>query len=341
MSPAAVWPIGENPNCYLLPLIQHCIFSSSPCVSFVPSLRPLSHSAMSPSITHNNQNPWTDDTLAAHAWDDLTIVNHMKDAARLAGAALAHQFSQRDTLEILHKGPSDFVSAADLQAEQILLRHLRHSLPGVAFLGEETGASGQIDAPIRIVMDPLDGTNNFLHGIAHFSVALALMRGNLVTAGVVFNPLNEELYWAVRGHGAYLSARMGERRLTGSRRQSLPEAVIGTCFPYHGKGDVEKCAAEMRRLMPHVSGVRSPGSAALEIAYVAEGRFDAFWSSGAKLDLWDIAAGIVIAEEAGCLASEIDGAGDALACRSLLVTAPQLQAALIQALATNTQERAA
>jgi len=290
-------------------------------------------------MNHHQDTP-TDATLAAHAWDDLTIVNHMKDAARLAGASLAHKFGQRDTLEILHKGPSDFVSAADMQAEQILIRKLRHSLPGVAFLGEETGASGDSDAPIRIVMDPLDGTNNFLHGIPHFSVALALMRGSAVTAGVVFNPLNEDMYWAARGHGAYL----GERRLTGSHRQTLPEAVIGTCFAYHGKGDVARCAAEMLRLMPLVSGVRSPGSAALEIAYVAEGRFDAFWSSGAKLDLWDIAAGIVIAEEAGCLASEIDGAGDPLACRNLLVTAPQFQADLIGALMaqpTTAQERAA
>jgi len=280
---------------------------------------------MNPSITHNNQ---TDDAAAPYAWDDLTIVNHMKDAARLAGASLAYKFGQRDTLEILHKGPSDFVSEADMQAEQILLRHLRHSLPGVAFLGEESGASGDADAPLCIVMDPLDGTNNFLHGIGHFSVALALMRGNAVTAGVVFNPLTEELFWAARGHGAYL----GEQRLNGSSRQSLTQAVIGTCFPYHGKGDAAKCAAQLLRVMPLVSGVRSPGSAALEIAYVADGRFDAFWSSGAKLDLWDIAAGIIIAAEAGCLVSEIDGTGDALACRSLLVSAPQFQADLIQAL---------
>jgi len=280
---------------------------------------------MNPSSIRHNP---TDDTQAACAWDDLTIVGHMKDAARLAGAALAQQFTQRDTLEILHKGPSDFVSQADMQAEQILLRKLRHSLPGVAFLGEETGASGAASARLRIVMDPLDGTNNFLHGIPHFSVALALMRGATVTAGVVFNPLNEDLFWAARGHGAYL----GERRLTGSHRQTLTQAVVGTCFPYHSKGDIAKCVAEMQRIMPLVSGVRSPGSAALEIAYVAEGRFDAFWSSGAKLDLWDIAAGIVIAEEAGCLVSEIDGAGDALACRSVLVTAAQFQAPLVAAL---------
>jgi len=291
---------------------------------------------MNPSST-DHQTEQTDEEQAAR--DDLmTIVNHMKDAARLAGASLAHKFGQLDSLAIQHKGPSDFVSEADVRAEQILIRRLQHSLPGIAFLGEETGASGDAASPICIVMDPLDGTNNFLHGIPHFSVALALMRGDELSAGVVFNPITEELYWAARGQGAYL----GERRLTGSRRQTLPEAVIGTCFPYHGKGDAATCATQMLRLMPQVSGIRSPGSAALEIAYVAEGRFDAFWSCGAKLDLWDIAAGIVIAEEAGCLVSEIDGMGDALACRSLLASAPQFHADLVQILSDDaSQERAA
>jgi myo-inositol-1(or 4)-monophosphatase len=267
------------------------------------------------------------DPVSARAIDDFSIVGYMKDATRLAGASLAYKFSQVSSLSVMSKGPSDFVTAADMDSERILIRSLRDAVPGIAVLGEETGASGD-DSDVRIVMDPLDGTNNFIHGIPHFSVSLALMRGNEVTAGVVFNPLNEDMFWAVRGHGAY----HGQRRLAGSERDALSKAVVGTCFPYNGKGDVEKCATEMLRVMPLVSGIRSLGSAALQISYVAEGRFDAFWTSGAKLDIWDLAAGVIIAREAGCLVSEIDGSGDPLLCRSLLVTAAQFQDPLIDAL---------
>ena len=261
--------------------------------------------------------------------DDLVIVGIMKDAARLAGASLVQKFAQINSLLVLSKGPSDFVTAADLESEQILTGALRGAIPGIALLGEETGFSDDgVATDVKIVMDPLDGTNNFIHGIPHFSISLALMRGNELRGGVVFNPLNGDMFWAAHGQGAYL----GERRLTGSQRDLLSQAVVGTCFPYNGKGDVMTCAFEMLRLMPLVSGIRSPGSAALEICYVAEGRFDAFWNSGAKLDLWDLAAGVIIAREAGCLVSEIDGNGDPLECRSLLVTAQQFQAPLVAAL---------
>jgi len=253
------------------------------------------------------------------------IVEAMKEAARIGGASLAENFARLSALPILEKGPSDFVSAADIESERLIVAHLNRELPEVAVLGEEGAASPDAGNGLRIIIDPLDGTNNFLHGIPQFSTSLALMEGDEVTAGVTFNPLSGEMFWAAAGEGAYL----GNRRLNGSNRKSLAHAVVGTCFPYNGKGDTEKAAREMAAIMPRVSGIRSPGSAALEIAYVAEGRFDGFWTSGAKLDLWDLAAGVIIAREAGCLATEIDGEGDPLQCRSLVVAPRQFHGQFI------------
>lgn len=253
------------------------------------------------------------------------IVAAMKQAARIGGASLAENFARLSSLPITEKGPSDFVSAADIESERLIVAYLNEELPEVAVLGEEGGASPDLGNDLRIVIDPLDGTNNFLHGIPQFSVSLALMEADQVTAGVTYNPLNHEMFWAIRGEGAYL----GEQRLSGSQRRSLSHAVVGTCFPYNGKGDAEKAAREMAAIMPRVSGIRSPGSAALEIAYVAQGRFDGFWTSGAKLDLWDLAAGVIIAREAGCLATELDGRGDPLHCRSLMVAPRQFHGLLV------------
>jgi len=253
------------------------------------------------------------------------IVECMKEAARIGGASLAGNFARLAALPILEKGPSDFVSAADIESERLIIAHLGDTLPDIAVLGEESGASPGASDGRRIVIDPLDGTNNFLHGIPQFSVSLALMEGDEVTAGVTYHPLSHDMFWAAKGEGAFL----GDQRLTGSKRNSLAHAVVGTCFPYHSKGDTEKAAREMAAIMPQVSGIRSPGSAALEIAYVAEGRFDGFWTSGAKLDLWDLAAGVIIAREAGCIATEIDGEGDPLHCRSLVVAPRQFHSLFI------------
>lgn len=246
------------------------------------------------------------------------IAEHMKAAARIGGAALARHFADLRSVEIMEKGPSDFVSAADLDSERQIIASLAETVPDIPVLGEEGGGPEALTAPACIVVDPLDGTNNFVHGIPHFSVSMAMVVAGEVVIGVTFNPINGDLFWAVKGRGAWL----GDRRLAGSPRDTLPRAVLGTCFPYHGKGNVQLCAREMAAIMPHVSGIRSPGSAALELAYVAEGRFDAFWSHGARLDLWDIAAGVVIIREAGCLVTEVDGAGDPLQCRSILAAPP-------------------
>lgn len=237
--------------------------------------------------------------MATPACDLDLIAGHMKEAARIGGAALDRRFADLRSIQIMEKGPSDFVSAADLESEKEIFAHLARTVPGIQVLGEESGGPETSSTPACIVVDPLDGTNNFVHGIPHFSVSLAMMLHGEMVIGVTFNPVNGDLFWAVRGRGAY----HGDKRLSGSPRETLPRAVLGTCFPYHGKGNVQLCAREMAAIMPHVSGIRSPGSAALELAYVAEGRFDGFWSHGAKLDLWDIAAGVVIAREAGCLGS--------------------------------------
>lgn len=258
------------------------------------------------------------------------VVDHMKAAARIGGESLVQHFNRLESVQIMEKGPSDFVSAADLEAEALIFAHLAKEVGNIPVLGEESGGPSPVSTGACIIVDPLDGTNNFVHGVPHFSTSLALIVNGELQAGVTYNPINGEMFWAFKNGGAYL----GDRKLHGSPRKTLPRAILGTCFPYHGKGDVTLCAREMAAIMPHVSGIRSPGSAALEIAYVAEGRFDGFWNSGAKLDLWDVAAGVIIAREAGCIASEIDGIGNPLDCRSLLVAPTQYHGRLVEILAT-------
>jgi len=262
--------------------------------------------------------------------DIEAVVDHMKDAARIGGASLARNFDRLASVEIMEKGPSDFVSEADLESERLIFAHLAEVAGNIPVLGEESGGPSALSADACIIVDPLDGTNNFVHGIPHFSSSLSLIVKGEVLAGVTFNPINGDMFWAFKGAGAFL----GDRRLRGSPRTTLPRAVLGTCFPYHGKGDVALCAREMEAIMPHVSGIRSPGSAALEIAYVAEGRFDGFWCHGARLDLWDVAAGIIIAREAGCLVTEVDGVGDPINCRSILAALPHYHSQFAEILRT-------
>jgi myo-inositol-1(or 4)-monophosphatase len=229
------------------------------------------------------------------------LLNVMVDAVRRAGRALARDFGEVENLQVSVKGPGDFVSAADTKAERTLREQLERARPGYGFLNEEGGAIEGSDKSHRWIIDPLDGTTNFLHGIPHFAISVALERDGVLVAGVVYNPVTNELYLAERGKGAFLD----DRRIRVAARRDAHLAVFGTGAPHLGRGDHPRFLRELGAVMPRAAGVRRMGSAALDLAYVAAGRFDVFWERG--LSPWDIAAGIVLVREAGGFVSDFDG----------------------------------
>ena len=232
------------------------------------------------------------------------ILNVMVQAAMKAGRSLARDFGEVQNLQVSLKGPGDFVSQADRKAEEIIHAELSRSRPDYSFLMEESGEVTGSDAQHRFIVDPLDGTTNFLHGIPVFSISIGLERQGQLLAGVVYNPAMDELYTAERGFGAFLN----DRRLRVGARRKLSDSVIGTGIPHIGRGEHGKYLIELRHVMGEVAGVRRLGSAALDLAYVAAGRFDGFWATGLKP--WDMAAGIVIIREAGGFLSDGTGGQD-------------------------------
>ena len=227
-------------------------------------------------------------------------VTVMMDAARAAGRRLIRDFGEVENLQVSRKGPSDFVSAADKKAEEIIRKSLEKTRPGYGFLLEEGGEVQGSDKTHRFIIDPLDGTLNFLHGIPHFSVSIGLERDGKLRAGVVFDPMRNECFWAEEGQGAWLD----NKRLRVGARRKLSEAVVTTGIPQLGKNGAEKFIDELVRVRAEVSAVRRFGSAALDLAWVAAGRFDGFWERG--LSLWDIAAGFVLMQEAGGMVTGLD-----------------------------------
>jgi len=240
------------------------------------------------------------------------LINVMVMAARKAGRGLIRDFGEVEQLQVSQKGPSDFVSTADLKSEKTLRIELERARPGYGFLMEESGVTEGTDPHNRWIVDPLDGTTNFLHGIPHFSISLALERNGEILAGVVYEPLKDEAYWAEKGNGAWAN----DRRLRTSGRRNLGEAVIGTGLPFRGKGDHPPYLKTLESVMAATSGVRRFGSAALDLAYVAAGRFDGYWEYG--LQPWDIAAGILLVREAGGYVSEPTGGHDMMRTGNVL-----------------------
>lgn len=220
-------------------------------------------------------------------------VTVMMDAARAAGRRLIRDFGEVENLQVSRKGPADFVSAADKKAEEIIRKSLEKTRPGYGFLLEEGGEVIGSDKTHRFIIDPLDGTLNFLHGVPHFAVSIALERDGKLRAGVIFDPMRNELFWAEEGNGAWLE----NRRLRVSARRKLNEAVVTTGIPQLGVGGAELFLDELTRIRQEVAAVRRFGSAALDLAWVAAGRFDGFWER--KLAPWDIAAGFLLLHEAG------------------------------------------
>jgi myo-inositol-1(or 4)-monophosphatase len=246
----------------------------------------------------------------------------MTGAARKAARGLNRDFGEVEQLQVSVKGPGDFVSTADLRAERTLRNELHRARPHYGLLFEEGGAAEGTDTHHRWIVDPLDGTTNFLHGIPHFAISIALERDGEIVAGVVYEPTRDEMYWAEKGIGAFLN----DRRLRVSARRQLGDAVIGTGIPFRGRGDHPKYIATLGRVMGATSGVRRLGAAALDLAYVAAGRYDGFWEYG--LSQWDIAAGLLLVREAGGFVSDLTGGQAMMASGDILAANNHLHLAL-------------
>ena len=233
------------------------------------------------------------------------ILNVMVGAAMKAARGLKRDFGEVEQLQVSRKGPADFVSAADRRAEEVIRAELHRARPDYGFLMEESGETRGRDPQHRWIVDPLDGTTNFLHGIPLFAISIALERQGRLQAGLVYSPISDELFTAERGGGAYLN----DHRLRVAARSSLAEAVVATGTPHIGRGDHGLFLRELAALMPRVAGVRRCGAAALDLAWVAAGRFDGFWER--DLSTWDVAAGALLVREAGGFVTDMDG-GDAM-----------------------------
>ncbi|SOC16337.1 inositol monophosphatase family protein [Rhodobacter maris] len=220
-------------------------------------------------------------------------LNLMIKAARKAGRSLVKDFREVENLQVSAKGPGDFVSKADREAERIIKEELRGARPTYGWLGEETGEEAGEDPTRRWIVDPLDGTTNFLHGLPHWAVSIALEHKGEVVAGVVFDAAKDELYYAEKGLGAY----MNESRLRVSGRRHMIEAIFATGVPFGGRSTLPATLQDLARLMPVCAGVRRWGAAALDLAYVASGRYDGYWERG--INAWDMAAGLILVKEAG------------------------------------------
>lgn len=229
------------------------------------------------------------------------LMNVMLAAARKAGRSLARDFGEVEQLQVSLKGPANFVSAADHRAEEILFSELSRARPGYGLLMEERGEVKGADATHRWIVDPLDGTTNFLHGIPIFAISIALERDGEIVAGLVYNPANHETFMAEKGKGAFLN----DKRIRVAARSELAAAVIGTGIPHSGRPNHDLFLKELRAVMGASAGVRRTGSAAIDLAWTAAGRFDGFWEHG--LRAWDMAAGIVILREAGGYVSDCAG----------------------------------
>ncbi len=227
------------------------------------------------------------------------LLNIAVTAARAAGSIIVRYLDRVDTLDVATKHMNEFVTQVDREAEAIIIADIRKAYPHHAILAEESGAAG--DNEYRWIIDPLDGTTNYLHGFPQFCVSIALEHRGRLDQGVVFDPLRQELFTASRGAGA----RLNDRRIRVSRQTTLEGSLLGTGFPFRGDYDLDNYLETMRALIPKSAGVRRAGAAALDLAYVAAGRLDGFWEFG--LEPWDMAAGVLLIREAGGLVTDADG----------------------------------
>src|SRR6201993_2052745 len=240
------------------------------------------------------------------------LINVMVKAARRAGRSLKHDLGEIEHLQVSLKGPANFVSLADKRAEEILYEDLTKARPGYGFIGEEGGIRVGDDKTHTWIVDPLDGTTNFLHGIPQFAISIGLQREGTIIAGVIYNPANDELYIAERGKGAFLN----EQRLRVAGRRKLGDCVIACGLPHIGRGDHDLSRLEMTEIQNRVAGLRRFGAASLDMAFVAAGRLDGYWER--NLQAWDMAAGQIMVREAGGMVSGIAGNDDPLITRNVI-----------------------
>ena len=255
------------------------------------------------------------------------LIHVMARAAERAGKALIRDFGEVEQLQVSRKGPADFVSAADHKAEKMVRQELQRARPDYSFLMEESGRIDGADQQHVWIVDPLDGTTNFLHGLPHFCISIGLARDNEVIAGVIYDPLKDELFWAEKNNGAYLN----DQRLRVSARRQLGDALLATGIPFklHEESPVkDKFMDQLQAVMGRLAGVRRFGSAALDLAYVAAGRYDGYWENG--LHPWDVAAGLLIVREAGGFVTEIGGKRYELGAPDILAANDALHEPLIR-----------
>jgi myo-inositol-1(or 4)-monophosphatase len=233
------------------------------------------------------------------------LLNVMIAAVRKTARMLNRDFGEVSQLQVSLKGPANFVTAADRKAEEILFAELAKARPGYGFLGEEGGRREGSDKTHTWIVDPIDGTTNFLHGIPQFAISVGLERENTIVAGVIYNPATDELYTAERGKGAFLN----DKRLRVAARKRLPDSLIACPLPHHGRGDLELGTRELAAVQDKVAGLRRFGAAALDLAFVAAGRLDGYWER--NVSPWDMAAGLLMVREAGGFVTDLDG-GDAM-----------------------------
>ncbi len=250
------------------------------------------------------------------------MLNIAVRAARTAGNLIVRYCDRVDRLSIVAKERNDFVTEVDRQAEREIIDVIRKAYPHHAILAEESGSSG--DSEYQWIVDPLDGTTNFLHGFPQFSVSVALQHRGRLEQAVVYDPLRQELFTASRGAGALLN----ERRIRVSKQTQLLGALLGTGFPYKDQQHLDAYLGMFRALMKDTAGIRRPGSAALDLAYVAAGRIDGFWELG--LNSWDMAAGVLLIQEAGGLISDLGGGHDFLRTGNVVAATPKLLAAMLR-----------
>lgn len=261
------------------------------------------------------------------------MLNIAVKAARRAGDIIVQASRNLDLLNVSKKSHSDFVSEVDRTAEDAIIRILHESYPDHAILAEESGASGDTrNTEYQWIIDPLDGTTNFLHGFPQYSVSIALKHKGVLTRAVVYNPNNNELFTASRGGGAYLN----NQRLRVSKRIRLEDCLIGTGIPFRDLTHMDAYLNIFKDVIPRVAGIRRPGSAALDLSYVAAGRYDGFWEIG--LAPWDMAAGALMIQEAGGLIGDLEGDDTYLESGQVLAGNPKIFSQLLQIIAPHLTE---
>ena len=255
------------------------------------------------------------------------LLNIMVQAASKAGRSLAKDFGEVENLQVSLKGPADFVSNADKRAEQIVFEELQKARPTYGFLGEEGTEVKGTDGQHRWIVDPLDGTTNFLHGVPLFAVAIALERGQEIVASVIFNPVMDELFTAEKGGGAWLNDR---RRLRVANRKHLSEALVATGINSRGRAGDLLQLRQIMQINPALAGLRRTGSASTDLAWVAAGRLDAYWEIG--LAPWDVAPGLLLVKEAGGTVTDLSGGNGAIWSGDVLAANESIHGQMMKAL---------